>query len=959
MLLKKRGVTLLVGLMILLVAGSLVPAGSYGSGAYSAGDYNIGAVSPPTDSGGSSSEGGSSWQCSADEDCGAERYCLKHVCYDYSCYSDADCDIKTGETCWMHRCVKLFDVKIIDFQSPIELGTEFEFTYFLKGMADVSGDVEVHFWIEKDGEAVTSGHDTIYIGNFEEKTEKTKIYLPTTVESGVYTFFVQLNYGEYLANTHRTIEIMVDEGGVASIIGVSETAAKGFELYAIPVLVGFALFMIFIIFWLERKKIKAGIIKEEKWIKKHKVTATTSMLFVVLGVLVYCLNSAGFISLSAIGQFFISLSLWFKINISPYFYYILSSVLVLIVLAAAIILCKKNHVVQRIKSLLKDWKKLARRKRGVVRPKTKRKLEITKPVVERVSFVSEHKKLVGVLSSVIVLIGLVSYLFYSGIFTMAFLQVLWNGIAGWFGSVVGGSVSFAKIIYSYLSPQNRYFYPVIASVVGFVVLLALGIVVKRNNLLGRFREWREQKRIIDGRRSKDVQVKVVRAKTERFEDFKEAMKRHRVLLIVLGTFILGCSVVGALFYGGVVTVEQISEGVGNFLGSVSEGVGNFLGSVRSGWESVLSVIKASVVAVGNFVKDYSVYIISSVIGAVVLLVSYFKRESLAGLFGKSSGAISGMSNKQRVIISSILSVVSLGVLVYALFYYGVLSIEQFGVSFSNLGRGISELGKNMASPLSWVIQNYVYLVAVILAVVASVIFYRKRNEVRQVFYRIKDFVIGHRSFFLILLGLAVISGIIFYLFSLRVVAFEKLGNFIQDYYVYVLSFAVGAILIWAVYLKRKGLVGFVEMLPYRFMGLSKTRKIVALVILAVFLLADLIYVLFYCGVLSAEQFSVFFSNMVGGISFTVSLGSIIKNFFYSIGGVLVIALIVIFYLNRRSHGQMFYSVKRFLIEHKLFFLIFLGLVVILPGIMFYLFYSKIITLEKLRGIFDYIEGFLS
>jgi hypothetical protein len=133
---------------------------------------------------------------------------------EYECANDAGCK-KKDEVCLNNKCVKLFDIKIIDFESPAKLGEFFDFTYFIKGMAEINGDVEVNFWIEGK-ETVTSGSDVIYIGSFEEKTETTKIFLPNNIESGIYQFFVQINYGNYKVQSHRTIEIEL-KGGFAKI----------------------------------------------------------------------------------------------------------------------------------------------------------------------------------------------------------------------------------------------------------------------------------------------------------------------------------------------------------------------------------------------------------------------------------------------------------------------------------------------------------------------------------------------------------------------------------------------------------------------------------------------------------------------------------------------------------------------------------------------------------------------
>ncbi len=160
----------------------------------------------------------------------------------YECINNSDCEGK-DEICWNHKCVKLFDIKIIDFESPAKLGEFFEFTYLMKGMANISGDVEVNFWIEKDGEKVTSGSDTIYLGSFEEKTETTKIFLPTNIKSGVYTFYIQVLHQAYEAKSHRTIEIEVKEG-IAEITPID----KEFKNYYLYYIIGILLLTIFIIF---------------------------------------------------------------------------------------------------------------------------------------------------------------------------------------------------------------------------------------------------------------------------------------------------------------------------------------------------------------------------------------------------------------------------------------------------------------------------------------------------------------------------------------------------------------------------------------------------------------------------------------------------------------------------------------------------------------------------------------
>ncbi|NQU99726.1 MAG: hypothetical protein HQ538_03225, partial [Parcubacteria group bacterium] len=179
------------------------------------------------------------------------------------CSQDSDCE--EDESCLNHKCVKLFDIKITDFESPVKLGEFFEFTYLVKGMANISGDVEVLFWIEKKGESVTSGSDVIYIGNFEEKIETTKIFLPSTVDSGVYQFFVKINYGGYTVQSHRTIEIEVKEG-MAKITSRDREPAKKFLYYILGIL---ALAILIVLVKIIRRSNLIGAIAI--WRKKRKL----------------------------------------------------------------------------------------------------------------------------------------------------------------------------------------------------------------------------------------------------------------------------------------------------------------------------------------------------------------------------------------------------------------------------------------------------------------------------------------------------------------------------------------------------------------------------------------------------------------------------------------------------------------------------------------------------------------
>lgn len=126
------------------------------------------------------------------------------------CTQNSECSEEY--TCYQNKCVKLFDAKILEVTSPIGDDGLLPFTYFMKGMANISGDVIVKFWLERNGTIVSSGQDTIYLGFFEEKTESTNIFVPKNIPAGQYDFFVEVGFENYQALAHRTVYVEKSAG---------------------------------------------------------------------------------------------------------------------------------------------------------------------------------------------------------------------------------------------------------------------------------------------------------------------------------------------------------------------------------------------------------------------------------------------------------------------------------------------------------------------------------------------------------------------------------------------------------------------------------------------------------------------------------------------------------------------------------------------------------------------------
>ena len=79
-------------------------------------------------------------------------------------------------------------------------------------MANINDDVIIKFWLEdENGEIITSGQDTIYLAEYEEKNEQANLYIPRGLESGSYQFYIEVNYGDYVATSYRTV--FVEDSG--------------------------------------------------------------------------------------------------------------------------------------------------------------------------------------------------------------------------------------------------------------------------------------------------------------------------------------------------------------------------------------------------------------------------------------------------------------------------------------------------------------------------------------------------------------------------------------------------------------------------------------------------------------------------------------------------------------------------------------------------------------------------
>lgn len=541
-------------LMLLIIP--FISAGNYGAGIYGSGLYGVGEAPTITTGGGG---GGRGLECVQSSDCNENEYCFENDCYDAQCSEDSECDIEAGEKCWDLRCVKLFDIKIIEIESPVTPGEDFEITYFLKGMANVSDDVEIYFWIEKDGEIVSSGLDTVYIGSFEEKTDTIKIFMPSDATPGEYAFFAEIRYQDYQAQTYRTIEsslgvfqlfdisfslddsVIDNSDGLSAVVTfesfgtevtpveltfiildangneiyseresisvmTEEVLRKSFKgldlpsgkytlvletLYNVDVFDRFeqdfeirggtwitgnvidklgegniwivlAILATLFLIYAERKKIKKSIINEEKWVRKHVVRVSIFILLILL-----------------IGLFYYFDWFWVIGWIVPVISWCMENWVYLVIGLVVILF---GFVSYRMRwRLLQAWWEVK-------------------------SFVQHHR--VGLLVTVglIILVGIISYLFYAGISTVAQLRDLGKSIVN---GIITGYSSTAKW------SVNNWVYLVIGA---GIILFGCILYILRKQL---FRIGRGFERVVR-------ELKQKRAAKRRAERHNEAIRKEKI-----------------------------------------------------------------------------------------------------------------------------------------------------------------------------------------------------------------------------------------------------------------------------------------------------------------------------------------------------------------------------------------------------------------------------------------------
>ncbi len=123
------------------------------------------------------------------------------------CIIDEDCE--KDEKCIDNKCAKLFDIQMIRVDSPIESTDILDFTFLMKAMGEIEGDVTLEYWIQKPGtdEKLIRGQDVVYMKPYQTKITDASLYLYKSM-LGEYELAIKITYMGYTVETIRPIEIV-------------------------------------------------------------------------------------------------------------------------------------------------------------------------------------------------------------------------------------------------------------------------------------------------------------------------------------------------------------------------------------------------------------------------------------------------------------------------------------------------------------------------------------------------------------------------------------------------------------------------------------------------------------------------------------------------------------------------------------------------------------------------------
>lgn len=180
-------------------------------------------------------------------------------------------------------------IRILDFESPAKLGDFFSFQYYLRDVSGVDDAVTVDFWIEKDGKEIAYGSDNFFL-DASNRSVQSKIFLPSDLQSGIYTFNIKASHDEFSSTSYRTIEISVKNDLVFINLDNLKINLITVSLILLTILSAS------LIFYMEKDNLSRifrfgeVLAFENAFFRRHRFPILFSNSIIIFGILIYYLD---------------------------------------------------------------------------------------------------------------------------------------------------------------------------------------------------------------------------------------------------------------------------------------------------------------------------------------------------------------------------------------------------------------------------------------------------------------------------------------------------------------------------------------------------------------------------------------------------------------------------------------------------------------------------------------------